>query len=122
MPKKNLTSLLLIGYLLPLSFFAMFWDFYFASLTGYLLQFALHFIAVFLISRLKEPKLILVGMSLSFLSASLCLVGFSNPDYWDTYFKPFSPFGCLLTITLFSLLSQYFLYYLLQFFKNKKDK
>lgn len=61
--------------MLPLSFFAMFLDFYFASLTGYLLQFALHFIAVLLISRLKESKLILVGMSLSFLSASLCLFG-----------------------------------------------
>ena len=114
MNNKTIRLLLTLVYSFPFVYLAMYLDFFFRSMIGWLIM-GIVYLLLFVLSY--KQKVILPLVVGSFVSTFLSITlnqRMANIEQWSSYFKPIETSSLILTITVICLLIQLSIYYLIK--------
>lgn len=110
MNKKIINILLVLAYCVPYHFLAMYGDHYFNTILLYGVMVICFGIFTWITVKNNLIATLVIGNILSCMS-SYFFIQHSSYD-WSDYFRPFSPVGLLLFVTIILFISQFlFIYY-----------
>ncbi|WP_440897594.1 hypothetical protein ACS127_06420 [Amphibacillus sp. Q70] len=111
MNKKLIKILMLLAYCVPYVYLAMRGDYNSGTMMFYGLMIVCLGLLLWLAIKTKNVSVLIVGNVLTFSSSYFFILQNQKDDWW-TYFKPFSPIGLLVSITIIILVIQaLFIYY-----------
>ena len=117
MNRKLIKALMLLAYCIPYGYLSMKGDLNSGTMIFYGLMIVCLAVLLAVVLKTKNTIVLIVGNILSFISSYIFILQNQTED-WAGYFKPFTPFGLLLLITIVALVIQI----LFIFSSNKKQK
>ena len=105
MKRWTVPAFLLLFYAFPFVFLAMYGDYALGTMAFYLPLTVAWSVLCFYSVRRGQPWVALLGNLVSFLSSRAFLLAIQG-ERWETYFKPFTPMGFLLAVSLLALGAQ----------------
>ncbi len=97
--------IMLLAYCVPYAYLAMYGDATYGTMIFYGFMVVCLGVLCHIAIKTKNRAVLIVGNILS-LTSSYFLISKNQDEIWEWYFKPFTPFGLLLLITIIALVVQ----------------
>lgn len=105
--RQAMSLLVVCLYCFPFVYFSMYQDFFNQSIMGYVTMVLMTTLLAFVGKRSGHILIPIAGNVLSFV-ISYYMIGLLSDNYiWNVYFKPLTPFGLLVLISVLNLLLQF---------------
>lgn len=106
--RKLLTGILMaILFCFPYVYFSMYQDFVNRSMNGYFIMIVVTSLLGFLSKFLSNLIPIIIGNIISGFVSYYFIIKMSGIGNWDFYFKPLTPSGLLMLVSVLNLLPQF---------------
>lgn len=111
MDKKLMRILILLAYSIPYGYLAMNGDATSGTMIFYGLMIMGFSLLYKVIVKTREISLLIIGNILSFITSYFFTLRNLSSKEWSSYFKPFTPLGLLVLISIISFIIQILLAY-----------
>ena len=108
MNKRAIGVVIFLLYGVPFVFFAMYADFRFHNMFGYLLMICSMSLFAYAAIRFSQIWASVIGNILSAATSYICLFKMDGNENWGGYFKPFYPETLFVLVSLLILIPQMF--------------